>query len=190
MPDSNRDGILARSQPVETLGQFVGSLRNSVQNWSDSMQTRVPGYRDRIVAVKHTKKEGGLNLDMDGKVVLGLTERGRYAGSRADRFDFVNHRWVRLRSFMQTLEELIVPAGSKIEAPRPSPDVPTYREMMNGAPPSAYRKAWKAADGNHVSDAIVALAEAYRSVLRPDGSSSFEEGAPAPHPQLKVRPKP
>jgi len=190
MPDSNSEGILARSQPVETIGGFVGALRNSVQNWADSMQTRVPGYRDRIVAVQHTKTEGGMNLDMEKDVVLGLAKRGQYAGSRAGSFDFINHRWVRLRSFLQTLEEIAVPAATTIEAPRPSPDVPTYREMMAGPSPTSYRRPWNAADGNVVANAVVALAEAYRSVTPDDGQSMFERGAPAPHPQLQIRPKP
>lgn len=173
MPDSNRAGILARAQPVESCGALVGALRNSVQNWADSMQTRVPGYRDRIVAVKPTKTEGGMNLDMEQEVVRCLAKRGRYAGSRADRFDFVNHRWIRLRSFLQTLEELAVPAGPEIVADRPSPEVPTYREMMAGAPPMSYRTPWNTAIGTVVADAVVALADAYQSVTPVDGPSMF-----------------
>lgn len=190
MPDSNRAGILAQPKPVETLGQFAGALRNSLQNWSDSMQTRVPGYRDRIVAVKHSKTEGGMNLDMDGDVVLGLTERGRHAGIRADRFDFVNHRWIRLRSLLQTLEELVVPAAIRLDEMSPGPGIPTYREMMAGAPPTAYREPWDPTAGASVADAIVDLGAAYGSARPTDGPSMFEAGAPAPHPRLQVRPKP
>jgi hypothetical protein len=190
MPDSNQQGILATAKPIDTLGQFVGALRNSVQNWSDSMQARVPGYRDRIVAVKHTKAEGGMNLDMDHRVVLGLSERGSFAGSRANEFDFVNHRWVRLRSYLQTLEELVGPAATRLDDPSPGAGIPTYREMMAGEPPSSYRDPWSAAAGTTVADAIVGLGNAYRSVRRPNGSSLFEEGAPAPRPRLQVRPKP
>jgi hypothetical protein len=190
MPDSNRDGILARIRPVETTGAFAGALRNSVQNWADSMQTRVPGYRDRIVAVKHTKSEGGLNLDMDRSVVLGLAERGRYAGLRANRFDFVNHRWVRLRSFFDTLEDLVVPAATQLTAARPQTGVPTYPEMIAGTPPTSYRNPWNANAGEVVTDAIVALADAYRSVSSDGSPSPFANGAPAPKPQLQIRPRP
>ena len=190
MPDSNQQGILARTQSIETFGAFVGALKNSVQNWADSMQTRVPGYRDRIVAVKHTKSEGGMNLDMDPAVVLGLAERGRYAGQRADHFDFVNHRWVRLRSFLAVLEDVIVPAGKTLRAPRPSADVPTYPEMVAGKPPSSYRDPWDRAAGGVVVDAIVALADAYQSVSTQAEPTPFEDGAPSPKPQLQIRPKP
>jgi hypothetical protein len=189
MPDSNRQGILARSHSVETLGEFVAALRNGVQNWADSMQTRVPGYRDRIVAVKHTKTEGGMNLDMDQEVVLRLAERGRYAGSRAERFDFVNHRWVRFRSFLQVLEELIVPAGAALDDDRRT-DEPTYREMMEGPPPTSYRKHWNSANGRAIADAVAVLAKAYGSVTLDDQESTFSAGAPSPNPQLQIRPKP
>lgn len=131
-----------------------------------------------------------MNLDIDRDLVLALAERGRCAGLRAERFDFVNHRWVRLRSFLQTLEELAVPAGAAIEAERPAPDVPTYREMIAGAPPISYRRRWSASKGTAVADAIVALADAYRSVASDEGGSMFESGAPSPKPQLQVRPRP
>ncbi len=89
------------------------------------MQARTPGYRDRIVAVRDTKSEEGMNLDMDSDLVLGLAERGRHAGNRADQFDFVKHRWVRLRSLLQTLEELAVPAGLAIQADDPHQRCPS-----------------------------------------------------------------
>jgi hypothetical protein len=190
MPDFNRNGILARAHPVETFGQFVAALKDSVQNWSDSMQTRVPGYRDRIVVVKHTKSEGGMNLDMDGQVVLDLARRGRAAGHRAEHFDFVNHRWVRLRSFLHTLEELVVPAARTIDTEDGPDGVPTYREMIAGSPPTSYRRAWSADKGNSVADAIAHLADAYDAARNDTGDSSFEQGAPAPRPHLQVRPKP
>ncbi len=190
MPDSNRDGILAGSQPVETFGAFVGALRNTLQNWADSMQTRVPGYRDRIVAVEHTKSEGGMNLDMDPQVVLDLAERGRYAGQRADHFDFSNHRWVRLRSFLEVLEDLVVPAGNALRPQDRSGVVPTYREMIEGVPPPSYRNPWNPAAGNVVADAIVALADAYQSVSTPGQPTRFEDGAPSPEPQFQIRPRP
>ena len=82
------------------------------------MQAHVPGYRDRIVAVEHTKTEGGMNLDMDSTVISGLAERGQYAGLRTDSFDFTNHRWLRFRSLLQTLEEFIAPAEARLRRGR------------------------------------------------------------------------
>lgn len=67
--------------------------------------------------------EGGLNLDMDAKVIADLDRRGRAAGALVSaRFDpdatfdletggpvkpaFPNHRWVRFRAFMAAVEDL------------------------------------------------------------------------------------
>jgi hypothetical protein len=38
--------------------EFGAAILDTMQNWMDNAQTRVPGYRDRIVLVKHTKEEG------------------------------------------------------------------------------------------------------------------------------------
>ncbi|WP_006246679.1 patatin-like phospholipase family protein [Mycolicibacterium tusciae] len=186
MPVSNRDGILARTRTIGTLSDFVGALANTIQNWSDSMQARVPGYRDRIVAVHHTKQEGGLNLDMESSTVALLAERGRLAGQRADNFDFENHRWVRLRSMFQTLEDFIEPAAVQINAPSSS-DLKSYREMMSDPP--SYKSPTLENAGPIVADAITGLAAAYESTKdRPE--SRFREGAPKPRPALRVRPQP
>ena len=42
-----------------------------MQNWVDNQQTRVPGYRDRIVHISHTDNEGGMNLAMPPEVLAG-----------------------------------------------------------------------------------------------------------------------
>jgi len=186
MPETNRDGILARTRTIGKLTEFVGALANTIQNWSDSMQARVPGYRDRIVAVHHTKQEGGLNLDMDGSTVALLADRGRFAAQRADNFDFENHRWVRLRSMFQTLEDFVQPAAVQLNAPS-SDDLKSYREMMSDPP--SYRVPTLRTAGPIVADAITGLAAAYASTKdRPE--SRFREGAPKPRPALKVRPQP
>jgi hypothetical protein len=62
--------------------------------------------------------------------------------------------------------------------------------MMVGPPPTSYRSPWRSADGAAVADAIVQLSEAYRQARSADGSSMFDEGAPSPHPELQIRPKP
>lgn len=105
------------------LGAFLGTLVNTARFWSDNQLLAAPGYRDRVVHVALRDDEGGLNLDMDAKVIADLDRRGRAAGALiSTRFDpdatvdpetggpvkpaFPNHRWVRFRAFMAAVEDL------------------------------------------------------------------------------------
>jgi hypothetical protein len=58
LPPDNGDGLQAPTAEIKTVPQLAGAILNTMQNWADSMQSRVPGYRGRIVAVNHSKTEG------------------------------------------------------------------------------------------------------------------------------------
>jgi hypothetical protein len=179
---------------ITTVGDFVHALLNTMQNWADTMQAEVPGYRDRIVAVEHTKAEGGMNLDMPPSIVCDLAERGWYAGLRTDTFDFTNHRWVRFRSLLHALKDFIEPARTPLQGPGPD-GAPSYDQMINGTPPS-YRSGWDDQTRvafTDVKEAVVVLGDTYAKV-----NTSADHGrpgvishdAPAPDPRLQVRPGP
>ena len=95
------------------LAGFIGALINTVYNWADNAQARVPGYRDRVVQIFQTDEEGGMNLNMPSSTVMSLSERGRFAGVKLrERFtgndgselSWNHHRWIRYRSVMALLE--------------------------------------------------------------------------------------
>ena len=50
-------------------GGLLRALIYTMQSWLDGIQLTAPGYRDRIVHIRHTESEGGLNLNMDPKVI-------------------------------------------------------------------------------------------------------------------------
>jgi hypothetical protein len=101
------------------IGAFASAALNTARNWQDGSHLDYPGYRDRIVRVLQTKKEGGLNLFMDKPTIDGLADRGRAAGDvmvgqfttphyppsepRASGWD--NHRWVRYRALLSVLPD-------------------------------------------------------------------------------------
>ncbi|HEV7854807.1 MAG TPA: patatin-like phospholipase family protein [Mycobacterium sp.] len=196
MPTGNGQGILTRPTIIDSTTAFVGAILDTMQNWTDSMQAHVPGYRGRIVAVEHTKHEGGLNLDMDEPTIMRLAKRGQCAGQRTETFDFTNHRWVRFRSLLQTMQEFLAPAQSQLAAD-PDDLQPTYTQMINDIPsnPSSYRNPWNddtRAAFTDVKAALSALADKYQSVDQesPADHPLIIEGAPKPHPRLQVRPRP
>ncbi|GAA4692790.1 hypothetical protein [Nocardioides conyzicola] len=101
--------------PASGLGAltgFAGLAFDTARNWSDSSHLQFPGYRDRIVKVFQTDREGGLNLDMEQGVIDDLGARGRAAADAmveqfgTDHYQpphatgWDNHRWVRYRALL------------------------------------------------------------------------------------------
>jgi predicted acylesterase/phospholipase RssA len=202
-PAGNRDGInewftrLPTAPRWTSLAGFGGLIVNAMQNWVDNTQLRVPGYRDRVAHVLLDPREGGLNLNMSDAVIRDLGERGRLAaGELARRFDPVdvppgmpltwdNHRWVRFRSSMQLLEELLREIGEEYDGPDPSGR--TYRDLVlrgRQQPPGSYRLGSK----NRAALVDQALRDV-QALGFLQGDSLFAEGAPKPTSELRVRPR-
>jgi predicted acylesterase/phospholipase RssA len=101
--------------PVKTLGGsglgFGQAIFNTAMSWRDSLQSALPGYRNRIAQVRTSPGEGGTNLFMPREIIASMALRGALAGARL-RTRFVNEgqwdrfRWLRLRTAMSDLEQL------------------------------------------------------------------------------------
>jgi predicted acylesterase/phospholipase RssA len=121
LPPSNDAGRQPSFSRFGSLPGFISAIFDAMQNWNDNTQSRLPGYRDRIVTVYLADDEGGLNLDMPPSLLLRLRKRGAAAGAAlAARFkdpsigspasvpmNWENHRWLRLRSTMSALREYL-----------------------------------------------------------------------------------
>ena len=115
-------------RPKSKFGQLFGfgnAMLETMRNWNDATQSRLPGYRDRIVTIPLTSKEGGLNLDMDEAKVERLVNQGLLSSEQlierfhpqntvvgngpnaAVKMNWNNHRWVRLRSQMAAMEKML-----------------------------------------------------------------------------------
>src|SRR5438309_12003452 len=75
-----------------------------MQNWRDLLQSRAPGYRDRIVHISLDSGEGGLNLDMKQAVLDDIRDKGTAAGEAFGQFSFDNHYWIRWRNAASALQ--------------------------------------------------------------------------------------
>ena len=64
------------------MGGFLGSILGTMQNWNDNTLSRMPGVRDRVVRVRLLEEEGGLNLNMEEKLILRVAARGKEAARR------------------------------------------------------------------------------------------------------------
>lgn len=134
MPEDNSRGLLESWNRFETGGGlkssfgFLMACVEAARNWMDSSQSRLPGYRDRIVHVAlDDETEGGMNLGMPREVIDRLAGRGRAAGAMLrERFaaprpgtvlDWDNHRWIRYRTTMALLEQMLEEIDRTLDSP-------------------------------------------------------------------------
>jgi predicted acylesterase/phospholipase RssA len=176
-----------------SLAGFLVSIIDTMQNWQDNAQARVPGYRDRLVHVSQREDEGGLNLDMDDKVIKRLAGRGRIAGRKLlERFHengapgWADHRWVRFRSTMGLtfpwLNSIVKSYGKSVP-----PDALMHEILMRspGDKPDTYRM--EPANQRRAEEAMDALA-ALKGAMNPD-DTGFMGGVPHPLPELRIKPR-
>jgi hypothetical protein len=112
-----RDWLGARWTPLEAgLPTFLRAIFDTSLNYRDTMQALLPSYADRIVTVRLTKREGGLNLNMDPDTIAAITAKGSRAGAEIlTQFDLRHHQWVRLRVLINELEEQLVDVRRSIK---------------------------------------------------------------------------
>jgi hypothetical protein len=161
----------------------------------DSLQSSVPGYRDRLVRISLDNHEGGLNLNIPKEVTTALAAYGTEAARRiighfTEGSDFNgpvrttwdNHRWVRFRSTMALIGDFLEHFGAAIANPEPGDR--SYIQLIRRKPneePRSYRLT-----ADQVDDAerfARRLAE-----LGFDMDAKMEAGQPKPEPVLRIRP--
>jgi predicted acylesterase/phospholipase RssA len=183
VPTRAASGILPRWTHINGVVDFGRAILDTMQNWSDNNQARMPGYRDRIICVLHAKDEGGLNLDMRPTTITDLSARGEAAAIEFLQFALAQHRWTRYRSSMAVLERTM--AAYRASYDTVAPDVPSYSDMIDD-PPRSYSSDWtrpKAAFARVRTDGLLGVAAAW-----PDDVHTFSAGEPSPAPILRVTP--
>lgn len=203
LPGTNAAGLLETWHRLPAgssraaLAGFAGGIVRTMQNHVDSMLSRQPGYRDRIVHVHTAPGEGGLNLAMESEAIDALTRRGQ-AGGRllVERFaetpgtarglSWDNHRWVRYRSAVASLSVLVESLNA---AWRDEPaHERSYRELTerpSDVGPAGYRFT-SAAQRRLAIELTELLAEAgERSAAEP---GRLRRRAPRPEPVARIVP--
>ncbi|MFZ0031316.1 MAG: hypothetical protein WAK84_05535 [Candidatus Cybelea sp.] len=203
----NRNGNLLETwtrfeHPAPSLGGFLGAILNAMQNWQDNMQSRIPGFRDRIVHVYLNAAEGGMNLNMSPELLEKLAARGTCAGQRLiDNFaqpnpaacgsagenetvqptNWDNHCVVRYRTSMALFENWIRQFCNAY--------TPEYDTLMNrplDAPPCSY--AWENDEQSGYAAAVTGDVFAIND-RREKAALMLAVGAPRPQPELVIRPR-
>ena len=117
LPEQAGDGIAKPFRPFGTMGGFIGAMIDTMKDWRDTVQTSMPGYRERVVEVALNEKEGGLNLDMPPELVRTLAGYGAHAGESLDGFDFSAHRWRRHLVWLGQLQRTLAQGRSRYGDP-------------------------------------------------------------------------
>jgi predicted acylesterase/phospholipase RssA len=117
-PDRAASGSGMPIVPFEGLLAFMMRLIDSAKNWQDSLQSVLPGYRERIVHVCLEDDVGGINLTMDSKTIEKLAEYGETAGTLCTKFDLNSHRWRRFLVAMARMEETLDEVATAYREPQ------------------------------------------------------------------------
>ena len=181
------DPAVPRWDAVDSLPGFLSHIKDTAQNWRDTLQSELPGLRDRVCQIRFAKGQGGLYLDMDAATIADLVRRGRLAGetilSTFDAHQWDQHRWVRYLTVMGLLEDNLHHAGPPFGAFAPQlaqglPDVQVYR--------GGHDAQW-CAQAQHATAALLALAGGWGAAPR---DVDFRTGElPLPDPVMRAVPR-
>jgi patatin-like phospholipase len=187
MPSDPTQPSAPRLRPVGSVVAFLANIIDTMQNWRDSLQSELPGFRDRMCQIRLASGEGGLSLNMDPELIDHMVALGHEAGERIlttfDAHQWDQHRWVRYLTLMQLLQGNLHNTSPPFAAFAPAleaglPDVTVYREGRDGAWCERARAA---------TDQLVALGGAWGPP--PLGVDFGGAGGPRPVPVMRVVPR-
>lgn len=184
---SPRGTAQPRVRATESLQGFLAAMVDTLQNWSDEGQSTLPGYRDRIVEVRHTSREGGMNLNMGRAEIMSMCLRGYLAAKALEGFEFDHHRWARYRTAMAELDKATANMASKYDAPLPGGD-PGYRAFVGDLPDGSGDdpgRAWREKAVER-TDVLLRFAGREADGSRPPMSPDFPAQEPRPVPDLRI----
>jgi predicted acylesterase/phospholipase RssA len=180
-PTAAGQGIRPTWTHIDGLFSFLATIVNTMQNWVDNTQMRLPGYRDRVVHVHLTPDEGGMNLAMPPERVEVLTKRGLAAGQALQTIDWDGHRWTRyltavsqLQGRLDRMEEIYSGGYDQFLADRDVTQRPYRRTQI-----------WKAQALKATAD-LMALVRTWRT---PDRNLRMDNDPPRPEPELRINPR-
>jgi hypothetical protein len=175
-----------RWEPVTSLGGFFEQIKDTMQNWRDTLQSELPGYRDRVCQIRLKEGEGGLNLGMDLETIAALIKRGDDAGDKIlevfDEKQWLVHRWVRYLTLMSLLQDNLHRAREPF-----GPFRPELAAGLSGVKP--YREGRDArwcADASQATATLLELAGGWGPPPLPVDLDGLH--GPLPRPTMRVVP--
>lgn len=193
------------------FADYFKSILVTAKDWSDNAALRMPGVRDRVVTVFKNNEEnsdnGGLNLNIPGQKVLDMAYRnGAEAGRRLARkfltdpqpFNvnltgtpgWLDHRWVRLNSYISALKAHLSGFSAAIGATATSSSIQTQIEQAAQKAPLKYEKYHESVLTTTQVKALEVAIKSIQSLEAAMGADKVVQPYTAkPQPELKVRPR-
>lgn len=141
LPLRANDGRQLPTRDIGGVLSFVMAMFDTAKDWQDSMQSILPGYRERIVTVALDPDEGGLNLDMPPERIRLLADLGGRAGREVlDKFDLGEHRWRRYLVEVRALDEALRQFARNYDSDDAQPGTLPYAQMAVEAGPKSFRE--------------------------------------------------
>ncbi len=141
LPTDAGRGRLLPTRPFSGMGSFAMALFNAAKDWQDSLQSILPGYRERIVTVSLLPDEGGLNLNMPEETIADLSMLGQRAGSEiVGSFDLNEHRWRRYLVELRGIDQLLRDFSQSWYRTDVQPGAHPYPELASAYAPQSFKK--------------------------------------------------
>jgi hypothetical protein len=176
------------------LVSFATAIVKTMQNWRDNLQRAAPGFRDRIVTVRHTRNEGGLNLDMQAATIEAMATSGTLAAEELiqafgrpptiEEDHLTYHRWVRIRSLLDVFQQVLREIHDGVTV---LDNHPPYPELVRDAPlyvGESYRLSQLA------RDAAARLLDALDRLDHELEEERLDYSRTAPRPKVELRIQP
>lgn len=182
LPDMPSQSTSLAIRPLKGLGAFVFAILNTAKDWQDTLQSKLPGYAERIVEIRlDDAREGGMNLAMDPATIATLSEYGRQAGRMlVEQFDFDENRWHRAVSVMPNLEGALEGFARTLAArPAGAPDAMTYAEILTDFDPAHYdqnSKKWRTDVLAPFAAGVASIGAAATAARDAPGVATVQEG--------------
>jgi predicted acylesterase/phospholipase RssA len=182
------DPITADWQALNGIFAFGWSIFGTAQTYRDTLQSMLPGYRDRIVRIYFGPDEGGLNLAMSPATINGIQEKGRQAATKiTNYFVFQHHRWARLIVLMEVLENRLRELEEALQAESPDRLFEAQFDSQNWPDPDErfpYARSLEWCELTRKRLQILRQANRIWGVPMP-----YEGHPPSPEPTLRVTPE-
>lgn len=173
---------------------FASAIIRTMQNWRDNLQRAAPGFRDRVLTIRHRAREGGLNLDMSAPDIAAMAASGTLGAQKvieafarppdAASDHFTYHRWVRVRSLLGVLQPMLRDIHQGVTV---LDNHPPYPDLVRDAP--AYVGAsYRLSDSTR--EAAAQLLDALDALDREleSAHADFARTAPRPDVELRIQP--